>query len=84
MNPFLIVDWSLILRSAHIYNYVINISKAYCSGPTGFSVAKDIAIGAGGLGFDCRVGQIGPSVANGSPPLPCFFRAVCPAAKPRR
>ena len=27
-------------------------------------VAKDIAIGAGGLGFDSLAGQIGHSVAN--------------------
>ena len=31
-------------------------------------MVKDIAIGAGGLGFDSEAGQIGYSVANGSPP----------------
>ena len=35
-----------------------------------------VTIGAGGLGFESRVGQIGHSVANGSPPLQCFFRGV--------
>ena len=32
-------------------------------------VAKDIAFGAGGLGFDFRAGQIGHSVANVSSKL---------------
>ena len=36
------------------------------------------AICAGGLGFDSRAGQIGHSVANGSPPLRRFFGAVLP------
>ena len=39
-------------------------------------VAKDIVISAEGLGFDYRAGQIGHSVANGSPPLRCLFGAV--------
>ena len=39
---------------------------------------EDIAIGAGSLWFESRVGQIEHSVANGSPPLRCFFRAVLP------
>ena len=33
---------------------------------------------AGGVGFDSQVGQIGHSVANGSPPLQRFFEAVLP------
>ena len=37
---------------------------------------QDIAIGSEGLGFNFRAGQIGHSVANGSPPLRCFFGAV--------
>ena len=37
---------------------------------------KDIGIGAVDLGFDYRAGQIGYSVANGSPPLRRFFGAV--------
>ena len=37
---------------------------------------KDNAIDAGGLGFESLVGQIGTSVANGSPPLRYFFGAV--------
>ena len=32
--------------------------------------------GCGGLGFKSRVGQIGRSVANDSPPLRRFFEAV--------
>ena len=39
---------------------------------------KDIAIGAGGLGFDSRAGQIRHTVADGSPALQRFFEAVLP------
>ena len=35
--------------------------------------------GAGGLGFKSRAGQIGHSVANGSPPLRYFFEKSCVA-----
>ena len=42
-------------------------------------IAKDIAIVAGGLGFDYGASQIGHTVANGSPPLRRFFGAVCVA-----
>ena len=38
-------------------------------------------MGAGGLRFDYRAGQIGRSVVNGSPPLRCFFGAVLPEAE---
>ena len=40
----------------------------------------DIAIGSGGLGFYSRAGQIGHSVANGSPPLRRFFGAALPSS----
>ena len=39
-------------------------------------IGEHIFIRAGGLGFDFQVGQIGYSVANGLPPLRCFFGAV--------
>ena len=39
---------------------------------------KDIVNGAGGLELDSRIGQIGYSVANDSPPLRRFFGAVLP------
>ena len=39
---------------------------------------QDIAIGAGGHNFDSRAGQIGSSVANGLPPLRCFFGPILP------
>ena len=39
-------------------------------------MAQDIAIGAIGQAFDSQAGQIRQSVANGSPPLRCFFGAV--------
>ena len=44
---------------------------------------KDIAIGAEGLGFNSRAGQIGQNVAKGSSPLPrfCVARALSPAAR---
>ena len=41
-------------------------------------VIKDIAIDAEGLGFNSQAGQIGHSVANGSPPLRRFFGAALP------
>ena len=41
-------------------------------------VVRDMAAGAGGLGFDYRAVQIGHSVVNGSPPLRCFFGAALP------
>ena len=34
---------------------------------------QNVAIGAGSLGFDSRIGQIGHSIANGSPPLRRFL-----------
>ena len=39
-------------------------------------VVKDIAIGAGSLGFDSRAVEIGLSVAYGAPPLRRFMGAV--------
>ena len=46
-------------------------------------VVIDIAIGAGGLGFDSRAAQIGRNVANVAPPLRGFFGAVLPRAVSR-
>ena len=47
-------------------------------------MVQDNAIGAGGLGFDSRSGQIGHSVANNLPRLRCFFEGpseqCCPGA----
>ena len=40
---------------------------------TGWRSGNDNASGAGSLGFDSRAIQIRPEVANGSPPLQCFF-----------
>ena len=39
-------------------------------------VVKDIAIGAGGLGFESQACRIGHGVANGSPPPLRFFGDV--------
>ena len=44
----------------------------------------NLAIGLGDLGFDSRAGQIGRSVASGSPLLRRFFGAMLPVAKLRR
>ena len=41
-------------------------------------VVKDIAVGAESSRFDSRAGRIRHSVANGRPPLRCFFGAVLP------
>ena len=35
---------------------------------------QNVAIGAESLGFDSRIGQIGHSIANGSPPLRRFLK----------
>ena len=37
---------------------------------------KDVAIDAEGLGLNSQAGQVGHSVANGSPPLWRFFGAA--------
>ena len=34
---------------------------------------QNVAIGAGSLGFDSRIGQVGHGIANGSPPLRRFL-----------
>ena len=48
-------------------------------------VVKDIAIGAGGQGFDSPGRSNQYSVVNGSSSLRCLFRAVLPrAVLPRR
>ena len=41
-------------------------------------------MGAGGLGIDFRVGQVGQNVVNGSPSLRRFFGAVERGDGPRR
>ena len=47
------------------------------------SVAKDIAIVAGGLGIHSRAGQIGHTVANGWE-CDVYSELCCPGAKLRR
>ena len=54
------------------------INRAVCA------VAEDTASGEGGQGFHSSTGQIGHSIANGSPPLRLFSELCCPDAKPRR
>ena len=51
--------------------------------PASRLVVKKIAVGAGGLGFNSRAGEIRRSVANGSPPLHVSSELRCPGAKPR-
>ena len=48
-------------------------------GPASWSSGNAFVSGAGGLRFKSRVGQIGHSVANGSPPLRHFFEWSCVA-----
>ena len=55
-----------------LYNFRIFKCKSISS------VVKHIAIDSGGLGFGSRAGQIGHSIANGSPLLRRFFGAVLP------
>ena len=45
-------------------------------------VVEDLAIAAGGLGFDSRVGQIGHSRQQLA--TAAMFLCCCPGAKPRR
>ena len=45
-------------------------------------MVKNIAIGAGGLGFDSRIGQIEHSVANGSPSPRRLIGAVLYSRRP--
>ena len=60
--------------STKLKNFVINI---FTETRRISSVAKDIAIGAGGLGFDTRAGQIGYSVTV-TLSLRRFFEDVLP------
>ena len=50
--------------------------------PASWSSGNAFVSGAGGLRFKSRAGQIGHSVANGSPPLRHFERSC--AARPQR
>ena len=54
-------------------------TKISATGPASWSSGKAFVSGAGGLRFKSRVGQIGHSVANGSPPLRHFFEGSCVA-----
>ena len=47
--------------------------------PATWSSGNAFVSGAGGLRFKSRAGQIGHSVANGSPPLQHFFERSCVA-----
>ena len=47
--------------------------------PASWSSGNAFVSGAGGLRFKSRAGQIGHSVANGSPPLRHFFERSCVA-----
>ena len=51
---------------------------------TSWSSGNAFVSGAGGLRFKFRAGQIGHSVANGSPPLRHFFQRSCVARAQRR
>ena len=48
-------------------------------GPASWSSGNAFVCGAEGLSFKSRAGQIGHSVANGSPPLRHFFERSCVA-----
>ena len=65
MKEFLIL---VLLASniSSIMNRIVNSGNAFVSG-------------AGGLRFKSRVGQVGHSVAYGSPPLRRFFERSCVA-----
>ena len=52
--------------------------------PASRSSGNAFVSGAGGPWFKSRAGQIGHSVANGSPPLRHFFERSCVARAQRR
>ena len=54
-----------------------NLNRKKYKNSSFMSVIKNIAIGSGGHGFVFQAGQIGCSFPNGSPPLRCFFGAMC-------
>ena len=57
----------------HEKNNAENLTKWSNSHPLIYAQVNDIAIGARGPRFDSRVGQIGISAANESPPMRCFL-----------
>ena len=66
--------WVLV----HCYTVELRISSPSWSSGNAF------VSGAGGLRFKSRAGQIGHSVANGSPPLRLFFEWSCVARAQQR
>ena len=58
---------------------VIVCFSTFFSGPASWSSGNAFVSGAGGLRFKSQNGQIGHSVANGSPPLRHFFERSCVA-----
>ena len=76
--------WTLQTSTLQVHCEVVSeIRKYFCSlnkfihRAVGV-VGKEPVIGTEGPGFDSRAGQIGHSVAKGSPPLQRFFGAVLP------
>ena len=57
---------------------IILVNK-YILEKASWSSGNAFVSGAGGLRFKSRAGQIGHSVANGSPPLRRFFKRSCVA-----
>ena len=67
----------VVFGSIFILLYYILIK--FLKKPGDYSVVlKDFTINAEGLGLNFQAGQIGHSVANGSPPLRHFFGAALP------
>ena len=62
----------------HQHFFVIYFAFANGKVRFGWMVSEEIAIGARGLRFDSRAGQIRHIVAYGLPQLRCFLVAVLP------
>ena len=58
---------------------LFDVQKDVQKEPASWSSGNAFVSGAGGLRFKSRAGQVGHSVANGSPPLRHFFERSCVA-----
>ena len=65
----------LMQAVARILNSRLSCCSYCMTKPRIGTPVRDIGMGAGSLGFDYRVGQVGCSIAAGSPLLQRFFRS---------
>ena len=70
---------NLCVAAVAIFLSIANFSIVRYDAPASWSSGNAFVSGAGGLRFKSRAGQIGHSVAKGSPPLRHFFKRSCVA-----